>query len=155
MKDPKKAFKWIVDILNKHNVQFLVVGGLAAKAYGAVRELIDIDLYISGKNYDKIINDVKEFIVFGPGYHKGKQWHLIYLKLNYHDQIIEIGDADSTKILDENTQEWVKESPDLNGKKMEVFGIEVPVIPKEKLIEYKMKLNRDVDKQDIKEMINL
>ena len=46
IKDPKAALHWIVAILNRHRVPFQITGGLAAKAYGSDRDLVDIDIDI-------------------------------------------------------------------------------------------------------------
>lgn len=65
-KDTEKAFKWIVGILEKHDVPFQVTGGLAARVYGSTRALNDIDIDISDDDLDKIFPDVEEHIIFGP-----------------------------------------------------------------------------------------
>ena len=45
---PAQAFRWIVGLLEELAIPFLLVGGLAARAYGASRELADIDFYAPG-----------------------------------------------------------------------------------------------------------
>ncbi|NIR53110.1 hypothetical protein GWO43_29865 [candidate division KSB1 bacterium] len=37
---PAKALKWIVNILNKHDIPFQATGGLATKAFGSKRKLV-------------------------------------------------------------------------------------------------------------------
>ena len=53
MRNTKKALTWIVRVLRKYKVSFQISGGFAARAYGATRELADIDIYIPNKAFDK------------------------------------------------------------------------------------------------------
>ena len=94
-----------------------------------------------------------QHIVFGPGHHKSDLWDLVYLKLDYNGQIIELGDADNTKFRNANTGQWVKENVDFSASEIrEIFSISVPVMPKDKLLSYKSKLQREVDKIDLEQI---
>ena len=62
MKNTQAAFHWIVNILKTHNIPFHVAGGLAAKSYGAQRELADIDLDIPEDRFEDIIPEVQKYI---------------------------------------------------------------------------------------------
>ncbi|HLC94380.1 MAG TPA: hypothetical protein VJH96_02335 [Patescibacteria group bacterium] len=43
-RDTKKAFRWIVGILQTYKIPFQITGGFAARFYGANRPLYDIDI---------------------------------------------------------------------------------------------------------------
>lgn len=150
MRDPEKALHWIVQILNKHKVPFQITGGLAAIAYGSGRELADIDIDIPGGCFERIVPDLKDHTISGPERYKDEKWDLFLLRLSYAGVDIEITDAQRTRIFDSRSNEWVEEKTGFTGSVMvNVLGIEVPVIPKEKLIAYKKMLGREVDMGDI------
>ena len=81
-----EAFHWIIKILKKHNVHFQISGGLAAKVYGASRPLYDIDIEMSDEFFQIILDDVKNYITFGPEQSISKTFNVLKLSLNYKDQ---------------------------------------------------------------------
>ena len=146
----KEALLWIVKILNENNIPYQIEGGLAAIYYGSKRDLIDIDIFIPSFGFNKIHDKVKKYITFGPDFHAGTHWKLIYLKLKYHNQQIEICDADNAEYLDTTEGKWIKRNIDFSKSELgKLFDTKVCIIPKKDLIDYKKRLNRDVDKLDI------
>lgn len=153
MKNTEKAFYWIVDILGTHHIPFQITGGMAARIYGSHRALADIDIDIPEEKFDDILIDVKEYIVFGPKRFVDENWDLLLMTLNYEGQEIDIC-SDRVKIHNAKTGEWQENRTDfLHSENHEIYGILVPVIKKDKLIEYKQILNRQVDAEDIKEIL--
>lgn len=149
-RNPQKAFHWIVGILKNHGVPFEIEGGLAARAYGSERELADIDLVIPEKSFAEIVSDVKDYIVSGPEQLKDKHWDLLFLALDYEGQAIEIVGAYEQKYFDKITGEWVHAPSDFSKSEMHpVFGLVVPIVPKENLILAKKRLGREVDFVDL------
>jgi hypothetical protein len=49
-----EALGWIVEVLRRADVPFQVVGGLAARAFGATRPLADLDFYVPTSRLDEI-----------------------------------------------------------------------------------------------------
>jgi predicted nucleotidyltransferase len=153
MKDTKSALKWIINLLDMNKISYQIVGGLAAKTYGASRELADIDLYVSGKDFKKICNLAKDFITWGPKIWKSEEWDCEFVKILYNEQKIEIGNSDNTKRYDSEKHKWIKENINYEKYVLKKFlDIKIKVIPKDKLIEYKRKLNREVDIIDIQQI---
>ncbi len=62
-KNTEEALKWIVGILNKHNIPYRIGGGFAANFYGSNREINDIDFSLSGEYFSEIVSETKEYIV--------------------------------------------------------------------------------------------
>lgn len=153
MQQPKKAVKWIVEILKRNRIPFQIVGGLAAKAYGAKRTLFDIDIYVPEKYMDKVVSETKKYIVWGPRHVKEKNWDLEYMKIIYAGQRIEIGSPEKTKLFDKGKRKWFQEKINFSKSEIkEVFGVKIPVMPKRQLILRKTRLGRKVDKIDLKQM---
>lgn len=153
--DIKTTLKWITNILNRLDIPYQIVGGLAAKCYGSTRPLHDIDFYVHGKEMSKLEEKLTKYIEFGPKQHQDENWDLIFMKLSYNGQQIEFGDADNTKYFDSQSQKWIKEEINFEESNLIEFeGIKLPVMPKQNLIEYKQRLNRQVDQIDIQEMEN-
>lgn len=150
-----RGLKWISTILNNHKIPFQVTGGLAAHAYGATRPINDIDIDIPEDRFQEIIEEVRPYITEEPARIVSSVWDVYVMTLNYDGQEIDIGGAYTTRIKDEKTGIWHDAKADLTTAEIEsVFGIEVPVVRKQDLIEYKswLALPNDHQEQDIKEI---
>ena len=145
----KNALIWITDILNGHQIPFQISGGFAAKMHGSPRLLNDIDIDIPKDKFEKIMSDVKEYVIHGPLYYKDKKWDLYLMTLNYHGQEIDIGSAD-IKIYDNKSGIWLPFTTNFEKSVWkDVVGMKVPVMPKEELIFYKRLLEGEHQKIDI------
>lgn len=149
-KHAPEALKWIVDILRKNKIPFKISGGLAVRAYGSQRDLADIDIEAHDKDFDKIVNLTKKFKQIGPSKYKDGEWDTIGLAIDYKGQSVEFVGADSQRIFNKNTKKWEKLNSDLKKYKIKtIFGVRVPVASREELINYKSKIKRDVDLEDV------
>jgi len=152
-RDPARAFRWIVGLLEELAIPFLLVGGLAARAYGASRELADIDFYVPGDRLLDIARAASQFVTAGPERVVSAYWDITFMKLEYAGQCIELGAAEDVRIRNGATGQWVREPVDLGaGELKEVFGLRVPVITRERLLAYKRRLRRPVDLADIEDL---
>ena len=153
MRDSAAALGWIISLMEAHSIEYQVVGGLAAKVYGATRELVDIDLYVSGNDFKRACLLASEFITWGPAQYKDDDWDIEFTKISYMGQKIEIGKSEPAKRYDREISAWVDENIDYNDYVLgQYFGVTFKTIPKDKLIAYKRKLNREVDILDLQQM---
>jgi hypothetical protein len=151
VKKTKEALRWIVDVLQKHKVDYRISGGVAAVAHGVSRPINDIDIIIPDKSFDIILSDVKNYITEQPHRHKDDRFDLFYMRLSYKGQDIDISGGDSGKLFDKKTGKWIDDSVDFSTSvRKNVLDIDVLVSPKNELIWYKKILDRDVDKKDVK-----
>lgn len=155
--DPQKigeALGWIVSLLNRHNIPYQIVGGLAAKAYGATRPLVDIDIYAPMEQVRPMLEEMRPYIVREPLPHHSESWDLIYMALDYHDIYIEIGDTSSNPSFYNRRDGRWEQQPIIfaNSTSMTLYGTQVCLMPRDELLAYKAMLQREVDYQDIKEI---
>lgn len=104
MKNPQAALLWITQLLTQLEIPYQIAGGLAARAYGATRELVDIDIPQVG--FNKICDSVKEYIIHGPSQYQDDQWDLHVMNLLYHGQEIDLASTDNLKIFNALTSKW-------------------------------------------------
>ena len=149
----KEAFLWIIKILKKHKVRFEIGGGLAAKVYGSKRKLADIDIDLNQKNYQKIMKEIRPYLVFGPRVYKDKNWKLELVTLRYKGQYIDLGGIVHAKIFNSKKKKWIILRSHLSHARLKkIYGINVPVEDEMELISYKKILRRKVDLEDVKQL---
>ncbi len=66
MDKAKRAFRWIVGILNEEAIPFVFGGGIAARSYGATRPLFDIDLDVPEGRLPDLLPKVQKYVESGP-----------------------------------------------------------------------------------------
>ena len=106
------------------------------------------------KNALRAIEEMKAYITREPLLHKSDSWDLIYIALEYYNIWIEIGDI-TTKpsFYNHRDQRWEPQIIDFaRSNTINMYGVEVQVMPKDELISYKAMLDRPVDHQDSQEI---
>ena len=152
-RDTQAAFKWIVGILRAHDIPFMVSGGLAARAYGATRELADIDIVMPDSRFGEIVPEVKNYITFGPANHVSEDFDVFLLTLNYKGQDIDLSGSETERQYHKEAKKWVDVEVDLTEvTEKEIYGLRVPVTYKEELIAYKRRLGNEWDLEDIRQI---
>ncbi len=156
--DPEKlpiALSWLANLLDRHAVSYQVVGGLAARAYGATRPVVDVDLYMPFDQAQPLLAEIQPFIVRQPLPHRSDSWDLVYLALEYADVYIEIGDSSThPRFYNRVDARWEAQRLDFDASvTAALFGVMMKVMPREELVRYKRMLDRDVDHEDLEEMV--
>ncbi|MDE1874372.1 MAG: hypothetical protein KGI04_04650 [Candidatus Micrarchaeota archaeon] len=152
MRNTRGAFLWITGIMRRSGINFLIVGGFAAKMYGSKRRLADIDIEIRGRHIERLRPLVSRYITFGPGRYLDRHWDLRLMTLRYRGQTIDVCDIDNEKIFDRLSEKWVRMEDTLSGKRMTIYGTRALVMPKRALVAYKKRLGRGVDLEDVRQL---
>lgn len=147
------ALRWITRELEALGVPFQVVGGTAARAWGARRPVADIDLYVPASALDEVLARLGDRIKRPAERHRDDHWDVTFAKLDYHGQPIEIAVAESARFRDASDGTWYPAAIDFDRSvRRNVMGVTIPVMPRAQLIDYKRRLGRDVDARDIAEI---
>ena len=146
-----KALAWIVGVLDRHGVPYQVVGGLAARAYGATRPIFDIDLYVPFDQAREALEEISPHVVWGPEHHADEEWDLTFLKADFGGQRVELGDSSGDpKFSERETGRWVAQRIDYAaGVRVELIEVRAWVMPEAELVRYKLLLGREVDLEDV------
>ena len=157
---PSLALGWITRLLQLRRIPFQAVGGLAARAYGATRPLVDLDFYVPTARLAEIADAVRAdpaaTVLREPEPYRDAAWDLRYLAVEYQGQRIELGAADGARYFDRRAEVWRDAAIDwASSVPRAVLGHEIPVMPKEQLIAYKRALDREVDRLDLAELERL
>ncbi|CAN5743133.1 hypothetical protein BH11PAT2_BH11PAT2_00830 [soil metagenome] len=147
----RESLEWIISIFAKYKIPYQISGGLAAKIYGSTRPLNDIDIDIPEEGIAKILDDVKEYITYGPIRHLDEKWDVYLVALERNGQEFDISAAESAKVHDDEADTWIAIPTDpTQGNWIEYSGMKLSVTPREELIAYKRYLNGDHQQEDIR-----
>ena len=145
------GLRWITEILDRNNIPYKIGGGFAAKIYGSPREVNDIDMSLSGKYFDVIVNEVKEHITAGPKHYLNEKWDCNTLSVSYEGQDIDMTDIDTLKMTNLDQTEWinVKDIRLFDGIITDINGIKASIMDPRDLIRYKKELRGEHQLIDI------
>lgn len=147
------AAKWVVGLLKEKDIPFQICGGLAAKGYGAERELNDIDLFVPGEHFSSVVQAGQAYISKPATHYCEEGWDLTYVQFKYEGIKIEVGNADGAQIFDAANEAWVPLNIEFDRyTTVNLLGLELPLMLKKELIRYKAVLSRPVDIDDIRAM---
>lgn len=140
----KNALFWIIGILNKHNISYVISGGFSSYLYGSQRPINDIDIDIKNNDMSLIINEAKEYITYSHQRYKNKKWDLDLITLNYNGQEIDISGGTDLKLYDDYLQKWLDVPTDFTKVRKIIFdGLELNVIEPKNLLDYKLILDQN------------
>lgn len=143
----------LVDLLGllwDREIPYQVVGGLAARAHGATRTLVDVDVFVPDEGLDTIAEVWRDAVTRPPHRHVGDQWDVRYARFEVQGVPIEVGSTHRVAIQGGRSDRWHELAIDLKHFELrQAFGVSMKVMPLNALVSYKHVLNRPVDRQDL------
>jgi hypothetical protein len=147
------ALRWITEIMAGASARYQAVGGLAARAYGSRRPLVDLDFYMPAQDLARVLKELGPHRVWGPEPFRDDCWDLTFTRVEWQGVRIELADAEGARYYSRAQGRWVDQRIDFGrSTRRTVLGVEVPVMPKDRLIAYKRDLDRPVDRRDLEEI---
>ncbi|MEL7122928.1 MAG: nucleotidyltransferase [Bacteroidota bacterium] len=139
-------FKEFVELLNHHEVKYMITGGYAVAIYGHPRYTGDIDVWIEASkvNADKLVSVFNDFGLSSFGL---KSEHF-----TKPDQVIQIGYPPYRIDILTSIDGVIFHEAYQNKKKVEIDGIDVRFIGLEDLIKNKKATGRGIDLDDIENL---
>jgi len=154
----ENAFIRISKLLKKLYIDYEVSGWFAVAIYGSNRPIADIDINIHENDFDTILPHIRRYIIFWPAQYQDSERDLRLITLCYEWQEIDLCGANGAKIY--NKKNSKRQTANFNFRNFEIHTIswmKTKVSSPRQLLEYKSKILREVDLQDIqflKEYIN-
>lgn len=143
----EKDFEEFIVLLNKHEVEYLIVGAYALALYSRPRNTGDIDIFInnSDDNATKLISVLKDYGFENTGISK--------MDFIEKGKIIQLG-VSPVRIDILNEIDGVEFTDAFSNLKNVNFGSQIAnFISKEDLIKNKLCSNRNKDKADLEELL--
>lgn len=129
-------------------IDWLCIGGLAAIAWGAKRQLVDIDIQVSRQDVEKVRAIFRREVTIDLRRYLTDKWDIKQMIIEIDGIDIDICQAEDFYVLRESKRYLI---PNCLGKATtrKVGDLLVPVLPKSELIKYKRLIARQVDKTDL------
>jgi hypothetical protein len=144
------ALRWIIGILDRHNIQYQITGGFAAKLYGSSREVNDIDIDICEKDFQTILPYISHYLIDGPTHYNDGKWDGEFITINYRGQYIDISAIDSLRITNKERTEWLPyQQSYFESLDIDVNGMKLKILSPRKLVQDKKELDGEHQLIDI------
>ena len=148
---PAAALRWVCRLLEKCGIPFQVTGDAAAVAYGATRPLHSLELFIAAEHVPALLRGAEEHVVDYPWRRRDDGWDRVALSLSHDGVTIDVCVAEAARFMEAATGAWRDAAIDPAASvTVKVRNVEAPVMPREQLVDQKRRLDREVDRQDLR-----
>ena len=145
-----EAMAWLADLFRDQDVRYAAAGGLAARAWGATRPLVDLDFYVHGEDLDRIETDLAPYLVRPLTGIRNDHWDLSFMRLEYSGIPLELSVAEGARYREAATGEWHDACPTFSAcPERELLGVKLRIMDRDDLVEYKRRVDRAVDRADV------
>ena len=150
---PAAALRWVRGLLDDSGIPFQVTGDAAAMAHGARRTVRRLELCIAAEHVPALVRAARERVVDPPWRRLDDAWDRVALSLSHDGTAIDVWVAEVARLKDAATGEWREAAVDPEASvTMTVWDVETPVITREQLVDQKRRLDREIDRQDLRDI---
>ena len=150
---PAAALRWVCALLDECAIPFQVTGDIAAAAYGVARPIRSLELFIAAEHVPALLRRAEEHVVDYPWRRRDDAWDRVALSLFFDGVTIDVCIAEAARFREVATGAWRDADIDLAASvTVKVRGVEAPVMPRGQLLDQKRRLDREVDRQDLRHL---
>lgn len=142
------ALRELIDVMEEHQINFVVIGGLAAIAWGARRDLADIDIQVGRDDFAKVAEVFVDKIVQAPRHYETEKWDINQMIVRLHGVDVDICQAEDFYVKKDGASHAVANTVG-NAPVLKVDDLEISVLPLDDLVAYKRLISRPVDQDDL------
>ena len=150
---PAAALRWVCALLDECAIPFQVTGDIAAAAYGVARPIRSLELFIAAEHAPALLRRAEEHVVDYPWRRRDDAWDRVALSLFFDGVTIDVCIAEAARFREAATGAWRDAAIDPAASvTVQVRGVEVPVMPREQLLDQKRRLDREIDRRDVRDI---
>lgn len=148
------ALRWVCALLDGCAAPFQLTGDVAAVAHGATRPVRRLELCMAAEHVPSLIRAARERVVDPPWRRLDDAWDRVALSLSHDSVDIDVWVAEAARFKEAATGEWREAAVDPRASvTMRVWAVEAPVMPRERLLGQKRRLDRADDRQDVRDIL--
>ena len=147
------ALRWTCGLLRDCGIPFQVTGDVAAAAHGGTRPVRRVEMFIAAAHVPALIRQARDRVADYPWRRRDDAWDRVALVLVHDGVTIEVGIVEAARFREAATGEWRDAAIEPEASvTMTVWDIETPVMPREQLVDQKRRLDREIDRQDLRDI---
>lgn len=144
------VLSWTCGLLRDCGIPFQVTGDVAAAAHGGTRPVRQVEMFIAAAHVPALIRRARDRVADYPWRRRDDAWDRVAMSLVRDGVTVEVCVVEAARFRDAATGEWLEAAVDPAASvTMTVWDVEMPVMPREQLVDQKRRLDREVDRQDL------
>lgn len=150
---PAAVLRRVCGLLDECAVPFQLTGDVAAAAHGAARPIRSVELFIAAEHVPALLRGAAEHVVDYPWRRRDDAWDRVALSLFFDGVTIDVCIAEAARFREAATGSWREAAIDPAASVIvKVRGVEAPVMPREQLLDQKRRLDREIDRRDVRDI---
>lgn len=150
---PAAALRWACGLLAGRAIPFQVTGDAAAAAHGATRPIRCVELFVAAEHVPALLRAAGRHVVDPPWRRRDEAWDRVALSLARGGVRIDVCVVEAARFKDAATGEWRAAGVDPAASVItKLWNVEAPVMPRAQLLDLKRRLDREVDRRDVRDV---
>lgn len=157
--EQKKAYEalsFIIPLLQKHNLQWVITGGFACYVYGVPRQLTDIDIDVNASKdtpaFKQFYEELKQYLTQPLKHFVDQNYDNYNFEVTIQGQVVDICPMAEMKVINKQSgqyENFYEGFPQVEFKNFN--GLELPLLAKDLIIKNKEMLvfQRESDRADV------